>query len=74
MIVALRILYPLSSIELLISERLVSDDESNRRMHAIGWWIACEACAIDGSERGDAAFNPGSGWLLEGWTFACSIG
>ncbi len=33
-----------------------------------------EDCAIDGSERGDAAFDPGSGWLVERWTFACSIG
>lgn len=33
-----------------------------------------EASAIDGSERGEAAFDPASGWLLERWTFACSIG
>jgi len=40
MIVALRVLYPPSSIGLLISERLVSDYESSRRLHAIGWRMA----------------------------------
>ena len=34
---ALLVLSPPSSIGLLILERLVSEDESNRRLHAIGW-------------------------------------
>jgi hypothetical protein len=52
MIVALRVLYPPSSIGLLISERLVSDDESNRRLHAIGWRTAVRLVPSMGASVG----------------------
>ncbi len=46
------VLCPSSSIGLLISERLVGDDESNRRLHAIGWWTAVRIVPSTGASMG----------------------
>jgi hypothetical protein len=59
---------------LLISKRLVRDDESNKSLYAIGWTDRCEDCAIDESQREDVVFDPGPDWLPERWTFACLTG
>ena len=47
MIVALWVLYPPSSIALLISERVVGDYEQNRRLYTTGQAGSRENCTID---------------------------